>query len=116
MKSLPEVGAHMRIELIHALTLSRTTKGLNDTRPSCSAVLAPIFSQPRCQTNVKNSVQLENRLHQAKEEAPNLCAADQSVANYKAFCTSNVRLHGLMDDSLGGCIMGDTTMAFNLGG
>jgi hypothetical protein len=45
-----------------------------------------------------NCAHLENRLHEAREEArTNLCAADRRAAEYSALRTSSVRLRGLME-------------------
>jgi autophagy-related protein 11 len=48
--------------------------------------------------NQMNCAHLENRLHEAREEArTNLCAADRRAAEYNALRTSSVRLRGLME-------------------
>ncbi|XP_024403661.1 autophagy-related protein 11 [Physcomitrium patens] len=45
-----------------------------------------------------NCAHLENRLHEAREEArTNLCAADRRAAEYSALRASSVRLRGLME-------------------
>lgn len=45
-----------------------------------------------------NCAHLENRLHEAREEArTNLCAADRRAAEYSALRITSVRLRGLME-------------------